>query len=198
MRKVLVIFLVIFSSLAVQAQQKLPKDFQKLLERANLSFDAPAELIETEVIDNYQMSYQYALKYPDEDFEVRYSINPLDDDLKAYEETMKKEETIASLHPNDLCKSALYAIIFNVSDGKASNEGYTEFPKESVKKEFHADWGAMAMVEAGETFGQDYQYCMIVAIHKDNLADAYYFYLGNEPERFSELMLPMFYTMTFE
>jgi len=194
----LLIILLSFTNSGFSQTNELPNDFKKLLKRANMTFDMPSGLVEAEIIDNYQMGYQYALKYPDKKFEVRYSINPLDNDLERYEEGLKEDGTSTALHPNDYYRSSIYAIIANVSDGKVQSPDFVTFPKESVKKEFNADWGATMMIEVGETFGQDYKYCLIVALHKDNQADAYYFYLGDNPEEFPELMQEMYYSLKFE
>lgn len=187
------------TTIFAQSNKKLSKDFQKLLERSNMSFEPIQSWKKTKIIDNYQMGYQYALKHPTENFEVRYSINPLDDDLKQYAEEMKKDSSSTRLHPNHYYKSSMYAILSNVSDGKVGlGAKFNTFPKESVRKEFNADWGATAMLEVGKTFGQKYKYCMVVAIHKDNQADAYYFYLGDNPEDFPKLMQGMFYSLKFK
>lgn len=147
------------------------------------------------------MSYQYALKYPDKKFEIRYSINPLDDDLQQYEEEMKKDSSSTRLHPNNYYKSSMYAILSNVSDGKVGlgTAKLITFDKQEVKKEFNADWGASAVLEVGKTFGQKYKYCMVVAIHKDNQADAYIFYLANSTEDFGDLIEDtMFFSLKFK
>jgi hypothetical protein len=48
-------------------------------------------------------------------------------------------------------------------------------------------------------FGKGYKYCSAVAIHKDNLADAYYFYLSNNLSDFtSDKLISIFHAMKFK
>lgn len=175
----------------------VPKTFTDLLDRANLTFQKPAGLEETKIINNRQMNYEYAIKYPKKKFEVRYAIRPLDDLLRDYEEKEKnKNPGDVNIHPNQLYSSLLQVTTLNISGGQLPE--IIEFEKEAVKQEFNADWGATVLVEVGKEFGQDYKYCMIVAIHKDNVADAYFFYLSETTEGFDELMTPAFHSLTFK
>ncbi|WP_169817148.1 hypothetical protein [Flavobacterium glycines] len=53
------------------------------------------------------------------------------------------------------------------------------------------------MVEPRKEFGQDYKYCMIIAIHKDDAADAYYFYLADDQQTLKEQMQAVFHSLKF-
>lgn len=175
----------------------LPKTFSDLLDRANLTFQNPTEFIETYIIDNQQMNYEYAIKHPKNKFEVRYAIRPLDNLLRDYEEKEKnKKPGDINIHPNKLYSSLLQVTTLNISGGQLPE--VTVFDKQAVKQEFNADWGATTFVEVGKEFGQDYKYCMIVAIHKDNFADAYFFYLSDTKDGFDELMNPAFHSLKFK
>jgi len=175
----------------------LPKTFTELLDRANLVFTKPDGFEETKIIKNRQMNYEYALKHPKKKFEVRYAIRPLDNLLSDYEEKEKNKNTgDINIHPNKLYSSLLQATALNISGGQFTE--VTEFDKQAVKNEFNADWGASTFVQVGKEFGQDYKYCMMVAIHKDNLGDAYFFYLSDTREDFDKLMSPAFYSLKFK
>jgi hypothetical protein len=176
---------------------QLPKKFSSLLERAQLTFEAPEGLKPTKIIENRQMNYEYALKYPATDFEVRYAIRPLDNLLKDYEQKEKnKQPGDINIHPNKLYNSLLQATILNISGGQLPE--IKVFDKNAVKQEFNADWGALSFVELGKEFGQDYKYCLVVAIHKEDVADAYFFYLSKSRDRFDELMQPAFHSLKFK
>jgi hypothetical protein len=175
----------------------VPKEFTDLLDRAKLNFQNTVGLEETKIIVNRQMNYEYALKYPKKKFEVRYAIRPLDDLIKDYNQREKdKKPGDVNIHHNKLYASMFQATILNISGGKLPQ--IAAFDKQAVKAEFNADWGATTMVEVGKEFGQEYKYCMIVAIHKDNIADAYFFYLSDTKDGFDELMLPAFHSMRFK
>ena len=74
---------------------------------------------------------------------------------------------------------------------------YSVFDSASVKNEFNADWGATSFVDLKSEFGKGYKYCMMVTIHKDDVADIYYFYLSNTKENFSNNMNAFFYSLKF-
>lgn len=117
--------------------------------------------------------------------------------LKTYLEKEKnKQPGEINMSPNKLYQGSFVAIAINIAGGKML-KGSSKFPPEAIKAEFNADWGAMTMVEAGKEFGQDYKYCMMVAIHKDDVADAYYFYLANDQQTLKELMQPVFHSLKF-
>ncbi len=176
---------------------KLPETFQNLLDRSQLVFEKPEGLIFVKPIENRQMNYEYAVKYPDKNFEVRYAIRPLDELIKAHnEKEAKKKPGDINIHPNKLYKSLLQVNTLNISGGEMPE--VTNFGKEAVIKEFNADWGAASFVEVGKEFGQEYKYCMLVALHKDNVADAYIFYLSDTEENFDELIFPAYHSLRFK
>lgn len=178
-------------------ENKLPKTFTKLLDRGKMTFLRPEGLVEVPTIDNEQMNYEYALKYPDKNYEVRYAIRPLDIIMKEYQESIKnKKEGETILHPNKYCSPSLQATVLNISGGQLPN--IAQFDNEAVKNEFNADWGATTFVEVGEEFGQSYKYCVVVAIHKDDTGDAYIFFLSDTKVDFEKNMQAAFHSLRFK
>ena len=96
---------------------------------------------------------------------------------------------------NSSYKIILNTVIQNITGGV--DYKVKEFDSAAVKKEFNADWGATAFVEQNSDFGKGYKYCMIVMIHKKDIADAFYFYMSNSKEKFSENMEPLFHALKF-
>jgi hypothetical protein len=175
----------------------LPKKFTDLLEKAEMTFDQPSEYSQTQPIENLQMNYDYALINDAKDFEIRYAIKPLDEMLKNYNEREKnKKSGDMNINPNKLYAAFFQAIVFNVSGGKMAK--ISEFNPEEVKKEFNADRGAITMVEVGKEFGQNYKYCFLVTIHKDDVGDAYCFYLSNTKEGIAKNMQASFHSLRFK
>lgn len=175
----------------------LPKEFTRLLKQGGLVFTAPEGMVETPVIANRQMNYEYAVKYPGKSFEVRYAIRPLDNLIKDHEKNEKnKKPGDVYIHPNTLYSSLFQVTLLNISGGQLPE--ITEFGKEAVKGEFNADWGAVALVEVGKEFGQNYTYCLAVSIHKNDAADAYFFYLSDSREEIEELMDTAFHSLKFK
>lgn len=189
--------IVLFLSLVADP---LPAHFVSLLSRAAMTFDPPDSLLEAEIQSNSQMNYEYALDYPDKHFEVRYAVRPLDSMLARYhQDTAQKTPGSFSADPNKLHNALLQATLLNVFGGHLPQ--IKAFPPETVKKEFNADWGGVASGRPASTFGLGFQFCLVVAIHKDNAGDAYYFYLADstitQPE-FSRLLKPIFHALRFK
>ncbi len=188
------ILLMFFTSFRAE---NLPDTFKELLFLGNLTFEPSAGFKEVGVIENIQMNYEYAIKHTKNKFEIRYAIRPLGELMREYEKFEKnKKPGEIQISPNKLYTTLLQVTALNISGGQEAK--ITEFNPEAVKTEFNADWGGTTFVKVGKEFGQNYTYCMIVAIHKDNFADAYYFYLSDKTEGFSELMNPAFHSMKFK
>lgn len=160
-------------------------------------FEMPKGFVETDIIANRQMNYDYAIKHMTKQLEVRFALRPLNNLIRSYTELEKnKKPGDFNIHPNRLYQTSLQTTILNISDGRTAN--FRQFPSQAVKAEFNADWGATAFIEVSKEFGQNYKYCMVVALHKDNLADAYYFYLSDKQETINELIGPVFHCLKFK
>jgi len=166
---------------------ELPSEFTNLLQRSKLEFITPDVIIATQPIANNKIKYEYALKHPSKNYEVRYAIRPLDEEIKSYNEREKnKNEGDINIHPNNWYKTVFEATIMNITGGIMYS--FNEFPLTDVKAEFNADWGAASTVEVVKEFGQEYTYCMLVFLHKDNVGDVYLFFMGDKEETIHDLM----------
>lgn len=67
----------------------------------------------------------------------------------------------------------------NISNGQMFQTN--QYPQGDVKAEFGADGGITGTVRTVSQFGGGYKICMISAIHKDNVGDAYVFFLCDGP-----------------
>lgn len=174
-----------------------PDNFTDLLSRSDLIFIQPENFSSVEIIDQNNMQYELALKHNTKNFEVRYAIRPLDDLIKTYEKKEKnKKEGDINIHPNNLYKTLLQSTTMNISGGYLPE--IVVFDSLAVRQEFNADWGATTYVEVGNAFGANYKYCITVAIHKNNVADAYLFFLSDNTENFDDVMLTAFHSLKFK
>jgi hypothetical protein len=174
----------------------LPKPFTDLLDRANMTFVAPDSLVPVNIIETRALAYDYALKYPSKNFEIRYAIRPSDNLWKDYDQSSRnplipdKES-----NPDSSYTSALQTIILNCS-GELPK--VTEFEKAAVKTEFGADWGGTVFIHPRKSFGQSYKFCMLVALHKNRAGEAYIFYLSDSQDGFNEAVMPVFHALKFK
>lgn len=186
------------------AGNDLPEEFAELLKRAELTFKIPENFIETEIVENSHMLYEYALKHPTEKFEVRYAIRPIDDMVKEYDEWKKNsKEGETKFDPRALYPSIVLAVASNISADQILKEGgktdkISSFPEESVRNEFGADAGMTGVVRPREGFSSDYKHCMVVAINKKDKGTAFCFYLFDDPSILSRVMLPIFHNLRFD
>ena len=193
-RNAFLLILSLFFGTSTVSGQNL-KEFKEIIDGCGMNIQLPAGFVESEVIENGDMNYEYALNYPDRDFEVRYAVRPIR--YKVYaNDTIKEEMEGQRPFRNSSYETILHTVILNITGGVDYN--LNVFDKEAVKKEFNADWGATTFVTLNSAFGKGYKYCMIVSIHKDDIADAYYFYLANSKENFSANMDPLFHTLKFD
>lgn len=191
------VFLILFMAFVADP---LPQEFVHLMDRAKMTFSQQDSVIEVEIKSNTQMNYEYALAYAGKHFEVRYAVRPLDSMLAKYtRDTTEKKPGSFSVDPNKMYGAAFQATIYNVFGGKMLP--IKAFPPEAVKNEFNADWGGVASgIPSGE-FGAGYKMCLMVAIHKQNAGDAYYFYLADStvaPPEFRQKMKALFHTLRFK
>lgn len=188
-------FLIILASLLfTRSNGQNLNEFTQTITNCGMTFTLPLKFLDSKVIKNDDMEYDYALKYKDKEFEVRYAIRPILLIKYSSVDEQKEMESQKSFR-NSQYKIILSTIILNITGGV--DYKIQEFDSDAVKTEFNADWGATTFVELNSDFGKGFRYCMIVAIHKKDKADAYYFYMANSKENFSENMDPLFHTLKF-
>ena len=115
--------------------------------------------------------------------EIRYRIWPID---------------MQQTNPNELFEPMLITMALNISNGTMIQP--RRYPPESVKQEFGADDGSTGLVPTNSDFGKGYKQCMISVIHKDNVADAYVFYLYNNQDEIMGALTTgkVFHALTFK
>jgi hypothetical protein len=198
MRRLVPYFLSLaFCLLAALKSDDLPALFTNRLARAQIVFTQPDKYASTPIRKNTQMHYEYALKHADRNFEVRYAVIPLDSVIIQFDSLKKDKNQGVFLEPNKLYTGAFFAIMSNISN-RIRQSKIDAYPSDAARNEFNADWATFGLCEVDGEFGKGYKYCMAVAIHKDNLGDAYYFYLTDDKSDFQNLLPPIFYAMKFK
>ena len=170
-------------------------EFESIIKECGMSLNIPTGFVESKVIQNKNMDYEYAVKYPDKDFELRYSIRPIKYKVYANDSIKKAVESNVALR-NKTYETNFKSILYSIAGGY--DYEFKPFLKTAAQDEFNADWGAITLVELRSEFGKGYRFCMCVALHKDNVADAYYFYLSNAQDSFPVNMKPLFHSLRFD
>ena len=205
MKKLPILFLLLASSLANSQDSKQikqqgtvhPSDFTQVLQRAQMVFEMPKDFSETKVIENEDLSYVYAVKSPDKKMEVRYMIWPLDSQIAKYKRPLKEGET--RIDPNTIYAKLTFMHMANISSEPMDQiQDILPFDSEIVKGEFGADWGGTASVILRKSFGGKYEWCSVIALHKDKVADAWCFFLAKNKEDLLSHWDPAFFSLRFK
>ena len=186
---------ILVGSLSISAQSILPKEFADALHRAGMTFTVPDSLQPTAVIANHSANYQYAIKYPGRNFEIRYAVKPTDSLWAAFNQLGPLSLNERRTNPDSTYISAFQTVIINCAHGGIPR--ITDFEAAAVKAEFGADWGGTVIIQPRKEFAQEYKYCMIVAIHKNKAGYAFIYYLSDKDEGFNDLVLPVFHALKF-
>lgn len=174
----------------------LPEKVKVLLEKTDMTLMIPEGFIETGIIENNHMNYDYALKDTTDKVEVRYSIHPLTEMVKEYQKWEKdKKDGDVRIHPNNMYPAVASAVAFNIS-GKMAN--LSPFNDEAVKNEYHADKGGVIGVEPKAAFAGEYKSCFMIVLQKDNVATAYIFLLANDKESLIKALTKASYSLKFK
>lgn len=168
--------------------------FQKEIKAMGLEFSMPPGYVESEVTENRDLHYSFAIKNKAADFEVRYSVWSLKPELERYEKC-QKDPNCLMVHPNKTYTGRIQANVLNMTGGQDWDIG--AFPAQAVKKEFNADDGGSSFFEFNCEFGKGYKYGQMIYLHKDNVADVIITYMSNDKDSHSDLMEVPFHALTF-
>ncbi|HWZ36369.1 MAG TPA: hypothetical protein VNW51_09430 [Mucilaginibacter sp.] len=156
--------------------------FNQLLEQTGMTFKKPDGSVNTPIVKNRQIHYDYAVNYPTRNIEVRYTIVPMGKRVTEYQEFQKNHAPGSWMaDPNKMLTGLIYATLINAGGGvRDTTIKGSMFTPANVKREFGADAGGFFMVSVkNNSFGTDYKFCSMVALQKDNIANVYIFYLCN-------------------
>ena len=145
-------------TLEAQAVTRSPKSpFQP----PSMNFTLPPGFVPTAVAKNPDVLYDYAIRPDSGNLEIRYRIWP--------------EEKGRTSVPLDMM---VRTMALNIGNGKAVEPQYAT--AEDARKEFNADAGCAVVVPVDSDFGKGYKYCLIWAVRKNGVGDAYIFFLYSE------------------
>ncbi|AFL96283.1 hypothetical protein [Ornithobacterium rhinotracheale] len=171
-----------FLAMSLTFAQVTP-EFDKRLKDNQLTFDYPKSFENVPVIENAQMPYDFAIKMPNKDFEVRYRI------VQALE---GKNITAKDIDAYTLIAAS------NIGGVNKANRIMT-LSSNDVKNEFNADFGSVTITEVKGDFTKNkYKYCYLVTLAKDKVATVYIMYLGNNVQEFRSLMDPIINSLKFK
>lgn len=155
-------------SLVVNAATAAPAQnaFTQLLDESQLIFKKPAGFIELEAGETPLIQYEHALRSSSGKVEIRIMLRPLKRLQIDYDDPHG-----AVPEPNHI-----FPLMFESLTAKLSKGGHTPsntYPAKQAKQKFNADWAAVALFDVDPQLGAQYQQGLLLAIHRNHVADAY-------------------------
>jgi hypothetical protein len=173
----------------------LPAEFEQLLQETGMRFAQPHGFTPVSVVPGGWV-YHHAVQSPSGNLEIRYRIDSLPRLATERAHAQRGMTVLASVDLNQIYGANAMATLFNLSGGQ--ERPLSAFPVEAVRAEFGADWGAISdFLLPQESFGGEYRVGVLIALHRDDRADAYVLGLLRTPGVEFDLLQQNFYALTF-
>jgi hypothetical protein len=209
MKTLRLLMLLLFSAVIANAQtvDSTEIKFKKVLEDNHMEFSMPKGTTVVPLVKNRQVRYDYAVKFDDKPIEIRYSIFSLDKQVAEYKDFLKGHAPGSAMaDPNSSSMAFSYTVAINVGGGSMDPAiKFNPFPAEHVKPEFGADAGGTWIVPIkNNSFGTEYKVCIMISLHRYDIADAYIMYLGNSGQELFQMFKEntavggLFYSLKFK
>jgi FimV-like protein len=170
---------------------QLPPEFRKQLAEAHMRFTLPHGFTFIDPRPNDRVRYTGAIAPREDKFEIRYHIVSLKPQPLPAGYT-----SVASADLNTLHGAHLFALMNNV--GREVISKPSQFPAAAVSAEFGANWGVTCRLALEpSTFSQGFSECVLMALHRRDVADAYVFFMFEDFARVQHLMESNFYILRF-
>ena len=150
-----------------------PPAFPDLLAEAQMRLDVPEGFVSVPVRPNPLFLYDSALASPDGAIEVRYVVRPLSRIVVDYDDPHSSVPD-----PNHMFPLMFQSMVTLLSNGRHSPTG--EYPPGQARERFNADWAAAAVFDMSVEFDASQRQALVVAMHKNRLADAYAIFLFDD------------------
>jgi hypothetical protein len=156
------------------AQQAATPTFQDLLLEAGLEFTQPPGFKQISLEQPPLLQHEKALRHEDGKLEIRYVIRPL-----SRLEIDYQDPHSAVPEPNHMFNMLFHTLIGNLSK-RGSRSPTREYSQTQARDFFNADWAAVGVFDVVEDYSQDYSLVMMLALHKNDKADAYAVFLFDD------------------
>ncbi|MFV1982075.1 MAG: hypothetical protein ACC657_00925 [Thiohalomonadales bacterium] len=165
-------------------------DFSKLLQEGGLELKKPASFTKRAVQYNATFPYEYVLRHNNDLMEIRYSIRPINRIKIEYQDP----------HNSAPQANYLFNMMFESIITQLASTGFNprrEYPAAQSSSRFNAGWAAAAVVDVSTQYSEKFRHALLLALHKDDLADAYVVFLYNDYQKIKQLMDKELSTLRF-
>lgn len=194
-----ILFFLISVSADVVAQRKTitksVEDFKAEAEAAGMLFTMPAGYHAVPIKTDYEFTYDFAIKNDTADFEIRYNIFPLQEEVAKFKKCMV-DSSCKMKDPNATYRARLEDRILKISCGIP--QLIAVFPRDAMRQEMNCEDGGFVFFKPDSDFGEDYKVVQTVVFHKNNVADVMINYLSKDRQLHEELMMAPFGALIYK
>lgn len=172
---------------ATRSSFTIPSSFANKRDKGGMVFHHPESFVQSSYMVTGYVRCDYEMREIGKEnsgVEIRYKIEPIDTAHKTEEERSK---IMAAANNPAVYKAYLADMASKISDKKTKYD-IKELDAAKVKQDYNADWGATVMVDPCTGYGSEIKCCFIVAIHKNNVGDAYYLYILPTKESLEQVL----------
>ena len=154
---------------------------EQLLQESGVELNPGDEFEPVAVVPNELFEYQQAFRTHDRLLERRVALRPLQRLEIEYQDPHN-----AAPEPNHI-----FPLIFDSLIGHLARSGAMpsrEYDAGQARQKFNADWAAAAVFDVEPEFGGGYDQALLLALHRNNRADAYLVFLFDDYQRVKEVL----------
>ena len=190
LQALILLLLASVNSWAAAIDQDAHEAFDQLLIEAGLHIETPQDFSDTPIQQNPILPYEHAFRHNSGELEVRFIIRPLNRITIDYSDPHN-----AAPEPDHLFPLLFESVTNRLSLG--SHTPSSTFSETIAESSFHANWAAAAVFDVNPEFASDYQSGLLIAMHRNQLADAYTLFLYNDHELAKPMINELLSVMSF-
>ena len=164
--------------------------FDRLLIESGLRVSQSDQFVDLEPRMNPVLPYEHAMRHKSGDLEIRFIVRPLNRIEIEYNDPHN-----AAPEPEHLFPLLFESITNRLSAGPDSTS--QSFPETEAMEKFNAHWAAASAFDVDPEFGGVYRNGLLIAMHRNQTADAYTLFLYNDPQRAKVLINESISIMAF-
>ena len=164
--------------------------FEALLEDAQLIFTRPGGFIDLPPARNPILDFERALRSEDGTLEIRIAVRPLQRLHIDYDDPHG-----AVPDPNHIFPLVFEALASRLAAGRYAPSN--RYSPDQARSKFHADWAAAAVFDTTEEFSRRHKQGLLLAIHRNKVADAYVVFLFHDYAEVKDLLQSAMTTLVF-
>ena len=178
-------------SSALAIGRDLPPAFSDLLEESGLMFESAPGFDSVPAGDTGGLPYEHAIRHASGALEIRYIVRPLSRIQIEYNDPHN-----AAPEPNHLFP-LLFESLTNQLSIRGGDTPSSTMTEEEAAQNFNADWAAVSVFQIDPEYSADYSNAILVAMHRNDYADAYALLLYNNHKFAKPLIDASLALMTF-